>query len=240
MIKQINQKEFKRVETKYLVNRASLPKLLEELSCHVQADDFAQSRITSLYFDTEDFQMIRDSLAKKNGKEKLRLRTYDTSASLDAPAFLEIKQKLDGVGYKYRVATTPRQAGQELAGQSSDWKMAEQLTMLQERYGQLQPKMLIRYQRQSFKGREDQSVRITLDKQVTYSLVDGLTLTPTAEHQLLANKQLIMEVKIADTMPAWLAEILNKYQLEETSFSKYGQAYQLHQFQLSLREVAHA
>ncbi|WP_447458874.1 VTC domain-containing protein [Streptococcus ovuberis] len=89
-MKKVTQKEFKRIETKYLVSQEKLPLLLKDLAPHLQADEFAQSTISSLYFDTEDFQMIQDSLANKYGKEKLRLRTYDTSANLNAPAFLEI------------------------------------------------------------------------------------------------------------------------------------------------------
>ncbi|MET3558090.1 SPX domain protein involved in polyphosphate accumulation [Streptococcus rupicaprae] len=239
-MKKVNQKEFKRVETKYLVSDKQLSQLLKDMNPYLQADDFAQSTISSLYFDTEDFQMVQDSLAKKHGKEKLRLRTYDTSGSLDAPAFLEIKQKLDGVGYKYRVATTPRLAGRELAGQTSDWKMAEQLQELHDRYDNIQPRMLIRYQRQSFKGRGNQSVRVTLDKNVTYGLVTGMTLVAPFEQHLIADNQMIMEIKVATSTPAWLEEILAKYQLEKTSFSKYGQAYRLYQEHLKIRETAYA
>ena len=37
-----------------------------------------------------------------------------------------------------------------------------------------------------------------------------------------------MEVKIADSMPIWLAEELAKLQVYKTSFSKYGHAYEMY------------
>lgn len=244
MTKQINQKEFKRVETKYLVEAQQLPALLQDLNDHMQADDFAQSTITSLYFDTENFQMIQDSLAKKHGKEKLRLRTYASQPGLDSPAFLEIKQKIAGVGYKYRVKTTPQEAITALAGTgnsvSQDVRMTDQLALLQDRYQTIQPRMLISYNRLSFKGRDDAAVRVTLDRDLTYAPVTSLTLSSSAAIPLVTNNQLVMEIKVSDQLPTWLQTILAKYNLEKASFSKYGQAYQLHQANLIDKEARYA
>ena len=35
----------------------------------------------------------------------------------------------------------------------------------------------------------------------------------------------IMEIKVPGENPQWMFEILNKYSLEDQSFSKYGKAY---------------
>lgn len=35
----------------------------------------------------------------------------------------------------------------------------------------------------------------------------------------------IMEIKVPGEYPQWMSEILNKYGLEDQSFSKYGKAY---------------
>lgn len=244
MTKHITQKAFKRVETKYLVPQEQLPNLLQDLGVHMQTDDFARSTITSLYFDTEDFQMIQDSLAKKYGKEKLRLRTYANNPSLESPAFLEIKQKIAGVGYKYRVKTTPQEAFLTLVDPelsvSHDQRMETQLVTLQERYGTLSPRMLITYKRLSFKGKADATIRVTLDSDLNYTEVRNLTLTSATATPLLSQNQLIMESKVADQLPAWLQTILAKYNLERASFSKYGQAYQLNQTSLLAKEARYA
>lgn len=59
----------------------------------MMADEFATSTITNIYFDNEDFDMVQDSLAKKNGREKIRMRVYDVTPSESSQAFLEIKKK---------------------------------------------------------------------------------------------------------------------------------------------------
>lgn len=57
------------------------------------ADEFAQSTITNVYFDNEEFDMIQDVLAKKNGREKVRMCLYDAQPQASSAAFLEIKKK---------------------------------------------------------------------------------------------------------------------------------------------------
>lgn len=89
----IVQKQFKRKETKYIVDKKTFERLEKELRQYMMADEFATSTITNIYFDNEDFDMIQDSLAKKNGREKIRMRVYDSKPSESSQAFLEIKKK---------------------------------------------------------------------------------------------------------------------------------------------------
>lgn len=77
----IVQKQFKRKETKYIVDKKTFELLEKELRQYMMADEFATSTITNIYFDNEDFDMIQDSLAKKNGREKIRMRVYDATPS---------------------------------------------------------------------------------------------------------------------------------------------------------------
>ena len=67
----IVQKQFKRKETKYIVNMDVFVEFEKELRQHMTEDEFATSTITNIYFDNEDFDMIQDSLAKKSGREKI-------------------------------------------------------------------------------------------------------------------------------------------------------------------------
>lgn len=244
MTKQITQKEFKRIETKYLLPKEQLPEFLKEVRKHMREDDFARSTISSLYFDTENFQMIQDSLAKKNSREKIRLRSYETASDLDCPAFLEIKQKEQGIGHKYRITTTPRTAIALVSGDcehsTCDHSISKKLETLRQRYGTIQPQMLIRYQRQAFKGSKDSSIRITIDQNISYSAVRQLTLKSSNEQPLVSPKYVILEIKRSHEMPIWLANLLTAYQLEKTSFSKYGQAYQLHKKNRYRKEVSYA
>ena len=89
-MKQI-QTNFQRVETKYILDRAILARLEAEMHAYLIPDDYATSTISNVYFDNDDFQMIQDSIARRGGREKLRMRTYAAEPTKDSQVFLEIK-----------------------------------------------------------------------------------------------------------------------------------------------------
>ncbi|WP_153053142.1 VTC domain-containing protein, partial [Streptococcus suis] len=103
----IVQKQFKRKETKYIVDKETFALLEKDLQKYMVSDEFATSTITNIYFDNEEFDMIQDSIAKKNGREKIRMRVYDSKPSESSQAFLEIKKKENKIGYKYRLTSNP-------------------------------------------------------------------------------------------------------------------------------------
>lgn len=246
MTKKIIQKQFKRVETKYIASQQQLENLLTDMTQHMEADEFAQSTISNIYFDNPDFQMIQDSLDKKHGKEKVRMRFYDQVPTVESQAFLEIKKKVEGVGFKYRLTSNPisvmNYVTTGLADASIvDDKVTTELHHLRKRYGKLQAKMVIAYDRQSYKGLEDKSVRLTIDRNLIYRDDRLAAYADRKGHALLPADQVIIEVKVAGEQPTWLQGLLSKHQLEKTSFSKYGQAHLLNQARLKEnKEISHA
>ena len=65
-MKKMVETSFKRIETKYVVNKEDLDDLLKDLKKYVVEDDYPISTISNIYFDTEDFDVIQDALAKQN------------------------------------------------------------------------------------------------------------------------------------------------------------------------------
>jgi len=63
-MKKTVETSFKRIETKYVVNKEDLDDLLKDLKKYVVEDDYPISTISNVYFDTEDFDVIQDALAK--------------------------------------------------------------------------------------------------------------------------------------------------------------------------------
>lgn len=224
------QTQFKRIETKFIISEEIYQNLLRDFQAHLQADDYAHSTITNVYFDNPDFQMIQDSIAKLNGREKIRVRTYDAKPHDDSQVFLEIKKKDGEVGYKYRTTSTSREVMNfvttgRTAQELDDEHLAVEMPQLIERYGSIEPMMYISYSRYSLKGIEDSKVRVTFDSDLLYrtqnvSLTDGFYGNP-----LVDEGNMIMEIKVPGDYPAWMAEILDSYGLVNESFSKYGTAY---------------
>ena len=89
---------FERVERKFLLTPAQYMGLMRTLPEYMQADQYGESTILSLYLDTEDSLLIRRSLEKPAYKEKLRLRSYGVPDEMDN-VFLEVKRKVRGVVY---------------------------------------------------------------------------------------------------------------------------------------------
>ena len=100
---------FKRYEKKYCLTLAQQQAILQEMQPYMKKDAYGQYTICNLYYDTDDWRLIRTSLEKPLYKEKLRVRSYGTPAP-DGNVFVEIKKKYDGVVYKRRITARADEA----------------------------------------------------------------------------------------------------------------------------------
>ena len=93
---------FKRYEKKYLLNPEQYAILKAEIDKHFIPDEYGETKICNLYYDTPEYLLITRSIDKPIFKEKLRLRTYGVPKD-KTTAFIEIKRKFDSVVYKRRI-----------------------------------------------------------------------------------------------------------------------------------------
>ena len=96
------QWSFQRIEEKYLLNTEQYNRLRDALQNHIVPDDYPESTICNIYYDTPDYQLIRHSMEKPLYKEKFRVRSYGIPTKTGF-VFMEIKKKFDGIVYKRRV-----------------------------------------------------------------------------------------------------------------------------------------
>ncbi len=95
---------FQRYEKKYLLTEAQYRQVLDAIREKMVPDAHARYSIKNIYFDTEDYDLIRTSVDGADYKEKLRLRAYGTwDRNTNNRVFLEIKKKYDGIVYKRRI-----------------------------------------------------------------------------------------------------------------------------------------
>ena len=218
---------FQRYEKKYLLPREKYLALWQELEPRVEPDAFFHSTVCSVYYDWEDFRLIRHSLEKPVYKEKLRLRSYNVPGP-EAPVFVELKKKYKGVVYKRRVAMAAAAAEDWLAGRSAapdqsqisreiDWFLKN---------NPVRPRVLIACDRRAYVARENRELRITFDSSIRWRDRD-LSLT-AGDHgqELLSDGQVLMEIKLPEAAPLWLAHMLSRLEIFPRGFSKYGQCYQ--------------
>lgn len=220
------QTVFKRHEIKYVITEEQCEKLKELFTPYMRGDEYGNSTIKNVYFDTPSYLLIRNSIEKPVYKEKLRLRGYGDISST-SPVFLEVKKKYKGVVYKRRVRLTESDAVDYVSGRTRlpDSQISREIDYFISYYKELSPKTVISYEREAYYSKTDETFRMTFDRNVLYRQND-LSLESSAYGKLILPKGLVlMEVKTAYAIPLWLTSFLSENKIYKTSFSKYGTAY---------------
>ncbi len=216
----------KRYELKYLLNAEQTEYLRKRLAGHMEADQYGKTSIASLYYDTPSYQLIRTSMDKPEFKEKIRLRSYGL-ATEESPVFLELKRKAYGIVYKRRVQTTIPLVQQFFSGDGdicAPGQINREIAVFRDCYKELVPSCLIIYDRTAY-FEPGGDLRLTIDENPRYRIND-LTLTKSMDGiSLLGEGWTILEIKVQESLPLWLCEILSSGKIRKSSFSKYGEAY---------------
>lgn len=84
---------FRRVEQKYVLSKDEYLKLIDVIKGRINKDKYYKSTICNLYFDTDNNDLIVNSLEKPLFKRKVRLRSYNVP-NINDDVFLEsLKEK---------------------------------------------------------------------------------------------------------------------------------------------------
>lgn len=226
---------FRRYEKKFLLDEATMNRLLPVVREHMEPDKYCVNgrtyHICNLYFDTEGDDVIRESLQHPFYKEKLRLRSYGLPQTEQDPVFLELKKKVNRIVTKRRTKLRYAQAAAFLREGTvpggADYMQRQVLSEIDYylSHKDVFPTTLISYDRMAFFDRTDSSFRLTFDSNLRHlrgvqSFVGGRegTLLFPPEFRL-------MEVKVSNAYPKWFADLLCEQGVRPHSFSKYGVAY---------------
>ena len=224
------QSIFKRFEDKYHLTREQGASIQEAIAQHMKPDEYGEYLVQNLYYDTDNWDVIRASLEKPVYKEKLRLRCYGVPDQ-DTNLFLELKKKYRGIVYKRRIAV-PMTAFSQGTGTIRDIVSGKSSQISREldfymKNNAVYEKIYISYMRSAFAGiEEDKGLRITLDTDVCYRL-DRLNYSTPGDgcYKVLPQDKTLMEIKTLGGMPLWLSHVLCENKIYPTSFSKYGACY---------------
>ena len=222
------QTVLERTETIYILTLSQRRALLEKIEQYVKPDEYGESTVCSLYFDTDNHRLIRQSMEKPTYKEKLRLRSYGTPKR-DGNVFLELKKKYNGVVYKRRLTLSYNAAMAYIRRGvlPEDSQIMREIDWAMKYYEGIAPKMFIAYDRTAFYSKQDHELRVTFDRNVRFR-TDNLDLAKGNYGERILDPSLcIMEIKALSAMPMWLTKALGELKIYPGSFSKYGTAYQL-------------
>lgn len=237
------QTVFMRYELKYSLSPQQKQRVLEAMEDFMEPDRYGRTTIRNLYFDTDNYRLIRRSLDKPAYKEKLRLRSYGP-AGPDSAVFVELKKKYEEVVYKRRVSLPQRQAMDWLLGQEKcplDTQIAREVNYFLDFYQTLRPAVFLSYERQAFFAKDGSDFRVTFDENILCRQESVSLEAPVYGTPILPEGKCLMEIKCSGGIPLWMTQVLSREKIFKSSFSKYGTAYQsliYPQLQKSTQEVS--
>ena len=222
------QAVFKRYELKYLLTRQQKARILEAMEPYMALDQYGRTTIRNIYFDTDNYRLIRRSIEKPAYKEKLRIRSYQ-KAKPESTVFVELKKKYDSVVYKRRMSLSEEEALDWVTGKmhcKEETQISDEIDYFLHYYETLHPVVFLSYEREAYFCKDGGDFRVTFDdnilcRQEVLSLESDVWGTP-----ILEEGKVLMEIKCSGGIPLWMAHVLSQEHIYKTSFSKYGTAYQ--------------
>ncbi len=230
---------FERYEKKYLLTPGAADELQKAMRERLRPDEYGRYPLCNIYYDTDDWRLVRASIERPVYKEKLRVRSYGVPGN-DSKVFAEIKKKYKGVVYKRRITIGVNDAAPFLSlSEKRDYgQIGREIEYFQNLYHSV-PKVFIGYDRTAYAGIEDSELRITFDTNIRFR-TDALDLlagdygTP-----LEIPGGVLMEIKVPGVYPLWLTRLLSERKIFPVSFSKYGYCYTNHLIEGKEAKEAH-
>ena len=222
------QAVFKRYELKYLITQEQKEKILQAMEPYMTLDQYGRTTIRNIYFDTDNYRLVRHSIEKPAYKEKLRIRSYE-KANPKSTVFVELKKKYDSIVYKRRMALTEEKAMKWVSGTmhcKQETQISDEIDYFLNYYKSLHPVVFLSYEREAYYENNGGDFRVTFDEHILccqeeISLESEIWGTP-----LLPDGMVLMEIKCSGGIPLWMTRVLSEEHIYKTSFSKYGTAYQ--------------
>src|ERR1044071_1876633 len=225
-----------RFELKYVINEATALAVRDFVSSYLEIDEYGATLpnfsypVHSLYLDSDQLCLYQATINGDKNRYKLRLRFYDNRA--EAPIFFEIKRRLNNIISKQRGGVRRDAVNWLLAGQLPEpghlvSRDPRQLVALQGFCKLLhdiraKPKAHIAYLREAWISPRDNSVRVTLDRQVKcepdpVARLNTQLINPVA----VFGNEVILELKFTDRFPDWFKELTRVFGLMQCGAAKY-------------------
>jgi hypothetical protein len=229
--------QLQRLELKYQISDEMALAVRDFISSYLEVDEFGATRpnlsypVHSLYLDSPDLATFRHTINGNKNRFKLRIRFYENRPN--APVYFEIKRRMNNAILKQRGAIRRDAVDRVLAGQlpeaqeiaSADPK---HLAGVQRFLGlmtdlQARPTAHVAYLREAWMSPRDNSVRVTMDRDV-YFEPDPTTrmLATMLEPVLVFGRRVILELKFTGRYPDWWNELVRVFGLQQASAAKYA------------------
>jgi hypothetical protein len=224
-----------RFELKYIIDEPCAIAVRKFIACYLVPDEHADPRnnyeypVYSLYLDSPNYTLYRATVTGLTNRFKLRVRFYNQLP--DSPAFFEIKERRNEVILKQRAAVRRSSVTRLLAGHwprladlvdssTGDFGRLQRFCGLRDRL-QAGGKVFLSYMREAHVSEEDESIRVTFDRQLAASRCSGLSGMQDLKLRRIPVGNVILELKFTNRFPIWLRHMVRIFSLERISVAKY-------------------
>lgn len=229
--------QMQRLEYKYLISERKALKVREYVRSYLELDEYGVNKpdlsytIHSLYLDSDQLATYWETINGCKNRFKLRIRYYDDNPT--SPAFCEVKRRVNDAILKQRGGVHREAVPWLLAGQLPDpahlfSSQAKQLVALQ-RFSQLMldlrasPKAHVCYRREAWVSTQDNSVRVTMDRDVRVAQELTARLgTDMTQYATPFGDEVILELKFTGRFPNWFRALTESFSLFRSSAAKYA------------------
>ncbi len=226
-----------RFELKYLIKEELSQPIRDFVASYLELDDFSVGKpdnayqIHSVYFDSSTLTTHYATVNGEKNRFKLRLRYYD--ARPDSPVFCEIKQREDNCILKRRCAirrdAVPLVASgfmpspeQMLGRETRHWMALHRFNELMLRLD-ASPRLHNHYRREAWVSPHDNSVRVTMDRDIFIEPYFGNQAVVTMTHPArIYENVIVLELKFTGRFPTWFRALVERFNLMQAAAMKYS------------------
>ena len=229
------QQKFSRFEMKYIIRKSISESIQKEIRNFMIYDGYANKElkknyfVRSLYFENNNYSNFNEKVDGVKLRHKYRIRTYSNKLDKNTPIFLELKGRENLRTYKTRFFIEQNDLNLffekknyfKLKKTYSDNYLIEQFIFDCYRKN-LSPKILVDYNRTPYINKSGLYFRLTFDNNIISLSNSSLYSTSlnSGWKECLAGFT-ILEVKFESSIPAWFQRIVQSYQLQIRSISKF-------------------
>ncbi len=182
--------------------------------------------MVSLYLDSDDLRLYRESVEGRKNRFKLRIRSY--TDDLDYPRFFEIKRRVNSVVAKSSAPVgssemIPLLSGRMQAQGTSGpgGRSVDQFVFYMKSIF-AKPLVRVRYMRQAFESFGANDLRITFDRELCTAVTqDADVRFHEGNWQRVPVNGVVMEIKFTGCYPSWVCDMVKTFGLQQRSFCKY-------------------
>lgn len=241
MSQQISPLNLERYELKYLIPVDLVEPISRFIESYCRMDYYSEIakdhyyKINSLYLDTPNLYLLRYRETADAFSFNMRIRSYGDGEK--PPYFFEIKYKIRDFVRKHRSLISSEKWSDILENDIIPENLAgasrinlENFLRVKMTYN-VHPVILTQYRRKAYLSDLDDYARVTFDCDLRYQEMDRWIVSPFEkdlshyDHPYsfeLPEQNVVLELKCEKKIPLWMIELIKRFQLVRSSFSKYG------------------